>query len=331
MESVDFSVIIPVYNIENYIEECLESVFSQAVLKLEVIIVDDGSTDNSGKICDNFAEKYKNVKIIHQNNRGLAAARNTGLRHATGSYIVFLDGDDVLCPHILKNIQTKKFLKRNTDVLLGNIIDWSVDEEKIKYDIGKFISCQVGSLKTLCEAYAKAGFQLPWPAYQSIYSSAFLANFHLEFDEDIRGAEDCDFFLRMIGVATHFEIISLPLVKYRIHRTGSINNTRSLANVIGQLKTFKSAFYNSKTFKNVKLMQCYFADSFANIIIQVVAITSVDEQNQCYAFITDNRNILKFTSSTLKYNSARILWKLLGLRTGSNILIFFRKLLRKTL
>lgn len=88
------SVIVPVYNVEKYLKRCLESIQRQTIRDLEIILVDDGSTDNSGVICDEAAEKDKRIKVIHQDNRGLSGARNTGMLYATGEYVGFIDSDD---------------------------------------------------------------------------------------------------------------------------------------------------------------------------------------------------------------------------------------------
>ena len=90
------SVIIPVYNVEKYVAECLESVCAQTYRKLEIIIVNDGSTDGSREICSGFIEKDSRIRIIDQENGGLSAARNTGLEAASGNYILFIDSDDVV-------------------------------------------------------------------------------------------------------------------------------------------------------------------------------------------------------------------------------------------
>ena len=90
------SVIIPVYNVEKYIVQCLESVLNQSYKELEVILIDDGSTDRSGEICDFYAKKDGRVRVIHQENGGAARAKNAGLRIATGKYLSFVDSDDYL-------------------------------------------------------------------------------------------------------------------------------------------------------------------------------------------------------------------------------------------
>lgn len=94
------SVIVPVYNVERYLPQCLESILSQSYKQLEVILVDDGSRDSSGAICDDYAKRDDRIVVIHQKNGGAAAAKNTGLRAATGEYLSFVDSDDFLDPDV---------------------------------------------------------------------------------------------------------------------------------------------------------------------------------------------------------------------------------------
>ena len=96
------SIIIPVYNVEQYLEKCLESALCQTYKDIEIILVDDGSTDRSGEMCDRCREKDDRVRVVHKENGGLASARNTGIRMATGKYITFLDSDDCLAPDFIK-------------------------------------------------------------------------------------------------------------------------------------------------------------------------------------------------------------------------------------
>ncbi len=90
------SVIVPVYNVEKYIRNCLDSIINQTYKDLEIILVDDGSTDNSGVICDEYAQKDKRIKVIHKENGGQSTARNVGLKNATGEFIGFVDSDDTI-------------------------------------------------------------------------------------------------------------------------------------------------------------------------------------------------------------------------------------------
>lgn len=88
------SIIVPVYNIEKYLNQCLKSLINQTLKSIEIILIDDGSTDSSGLICDEYSKKYSNIVVIHQKNQGQSCARNAGLRKATGEYVMFVDGDD---------------------------------------------------------------------------------------------------------------------------------------------------------------------------------------------------------------------------------------------
>ena len=90
----EVSMIVPVYQVEKYIAQCIESVLNQTFKDFELILIDDGSKDQSGSICDLYAAKDDRILVIHTENRGAAAARNVGLDHASGRYITFLDGDD---------------------------------------------------------------------------------------------------------------------------------------------------------------------------------------------------------------------------------------------
>ena len=90
-----FTIVVPVYNVEKYLPECVSSVLCQSFEDYEIILVDDGSTDGSGKLCDQYAEKDSRIKVIHQSNQGQAAARNAGIKVAEGDYLLFFDADDL--------------------------------------------------------------------------------------------------------------------------------------------------------------------------------------------------------------------------------------------
>ena len=98
------SVIIPAYNIEDYIGRCLDSIISQTYKNLEIIVVDDGSRDYTGEILDNYAKKDRRIKVIHKENGGVSSARNKGIEAAEGDYIGFIDGDDLIEPEMYKTL-----------------------------------------------------------------------------------------------------------------------------------------------------------------------------------------------------------------------------------
>lgn len=95
------SIIVPVYGVANYLRKCVDSLLVQDITDYEIILVDDGSPDECPQICDEYAEKYDNIRVVHQENAGLSAARNSGIKVATGDYIMFVDSDDYLQPNVL--------------------------------------------------------------------------------------------------------------------------------------------------------------------------------------------------------------------------------------
>ena len=98
------SVIVPVYNVQKYLDQCVESVLKQTYTDFEVILVDDGSTDNSGKMCDDWAQKDDRIKVVHQKNQGLSGARNTGIDTSEGEYLVFVDSDDLIAENMFSTL-----------------------------------------------------------------------------------------------------------------------------------------------------------------------------------------------------------------------------------
>lgn len=110
------SIIIPVYNTENYLRHCLASVLKQIDEDVEVICIDDGSSDNSGFICDEFAEKFNCVKVYHQSNGGVSSARNAALSHVHGTYVAWVDSDDYVADNWYETI--KPVLQRGVELLL---------------------------------------------------------------------------------------------------------------------------------------------------------------------------------------------------------------------
>lgn len=114
------SVLIPVYNVERYLVECLDSVISQSYSNLEIIIVDDGSSDNTPLICDEYAKKDGRIKVIHKNNEGQSVARNLLIDIANGEYLIFVDSDDIVTPNYIENLYfliTKYHCKISVSVL----------------------------------------------------------------------------------------------------------------------------------------------------------------------------------------------------------------------
>lgn len=141
--STKISIIVPVYNVEKYLHECIESILSQTFVEYEVLLVDDGSTDSSGVICDEYAQKDVRIKVLHKKNGGQPSALNYGLDYAQGEYVIFMDSDDYWCDNDILNRLYHKAEQFNLDIIRGEckevdnngttIHNYLVGKDKFKY------------------------------------------------------------------------------------------------------------------------------------------------------------------------------------------------------
>lgn len=146
MKKIDISIIIPVYNVEVYLKECLNSVINQNFQNYEIICVDDASTDNSVKILFEYIEKQDNIKVIrHSENKGLSAARNTGLAYAAGKYIWFIDSDDLILPDSLMELYTIAE-KAQTDIVFFNLVRMYKDTDCRKMCVRNDMQISLGKV-----------------------------------------------------------------------------------------------------------------------------------------------------------------------------------------
>ena len=138
MREMFVSIIVPVYNVEQYLKECIESILAQTWKNFEVILVDDGSTDSSGKICDEYSQKKEFISVIHKKNGGLSSARNAGIDVAQGDYLAFIDSDDVVHPRYLSElvaiVKREKADLAACNFYVGSLCRWKNSSE-VKYDI----------------------------------------------------------------------------------------------------------------------------------------------------------------------------------------------------
>ena len=124
------SIIVPVYNVEKYLEKCVRSILAQTFTDFELILVDDGSPDSSGAMCDQFAEQDQRVKVIHKENGGLSDARNAGIEIATGEYLGFVDSDDYIADDMYELLYTN-IVKEDADLSICGIYDVYEGKEQL--------------------------------------------------------------------------------------------------------------------------------------------------------------------------------------------------------
>lgn len=228
-----FSIIIPVYNVEMYIEECLNSVLNQSFPDYEVVLIDDGSTDNSGKICDQYASEYQCVKVVHQENKGQAQARNLGIAFAKGDYVLFLDGDDYWVSDENLSKLAKLIQKNNAqwDVVAYDGISAYCDKGKVIYSDRhvnhvKENSPEGYSAETFLKNQMKENSSFYWYAWGYAYSKKIFENATLRFPEE-RKYEDVYLMWRILLKAERVAVIPEKFYVYRRNRAGATTKEAS--------------------------------------------------------------------------------------------------------
>lgn len=126
------SVIVPVYNVKKYLPKCVDSIINQTYRNIELVLVDDGSTDGSGELCDSYASRDKRIVVLHNANSGPSATRNSGIKAAAGDYILFVDSDDYISPDLISSV-VKKATESNADIVMFNAESVDENGEHIEY------------------------------------------------------------------------------------------------------------------------------------------------------------------------------------------------------
>lgn len=217
MKEITVSVIIPVYNVEKYLEKCVSSVEAQKLPGVEIILVDDGSKDSSGEICDRLALGDDRIRVIHKENGGLSDARNRGMDLAEGKYLLFLDSDDYLEDQALELLYGMAE-RDGSEIAIGGIIDRYAGSENVQSPEIIEFTCS-GS-----EALGKmlAGNGIPGSACNKLFLRSLLAG-----KSFIKGRtyEDAFFLPEVMPDAEKVSVTTRPTYDY-VHRSGSITTVK---------------------------------------------------------------------------------------------------------
>ena len=216
------SIIIPVYNIENDLHSCIDSILNQDFKDYELLLINDGSNDNSGKICDNYALKDDRIQVYHQENAGVSAARNLGLEKARGEWICFVDGDDALYPNSLSAI-IKETYKTNSEMIVARSFIYEggqLKNERYEFD-GSFLNKTYSGYELIIKKSYKRG-----TVWSCIFKHSFLDKNLFSFPLGLKIGEDSLF---MSLVYLHIQYISFVDQKFYLvnEREGSASRSWS--------------------------------------------------------------------------------------------------------
>ena len=310
-----YSIIVPVYNVEQYLCECVDSILNQETnATMEIILVDDGSSDGSGNICDAYAQKYNTIRVIHGFNQGVSHARNVGIQAARGEYILFIDADDRWKKNLLDVFS--KQIKESPDVVVFGGVRFKGESEYGAQIVSRIIPNGESGPLFLQKLFAIQALPLTvsW-AYG--FRRKFLENNNIRFDESMKVSEDFDFNMACLQRASSVKGTSEILYEYRM-REQSATATISPKKILDNLQC-KAKWY-----------QCYpvsaLADKYVDNVLLIGRLQR-KEARKVTEILCDNKELL---NNTWQKSCAFAVWlfRLFGFYEGARIYMQMKKLIK---
>ena len=227
MNKPKFSIIVPCYNVGQFIDECVDSIEKQTFTDYELILINDGSRDNSLSLCNERAKKNERIRVIDKKNEGLSVTRNKGIKEANGDFIVFVDGDDYIESNSLEEFN--RAIDERTEIVITRLIKDFVDsreyeDERMEDYFSAKNSLQDAVLWVMTETSDT------WPSVKYVVSKSFIEKNNIAFLEGYLH-EDFDWTTRIFAKAKYINACYLPWYHYRMKREGSITNVVSAKHI----------------------------------------------------------------------------------------------------
>lgn len=347
---VKFSVVIPVYNVKNYLSECVNSVLNQTNENYEIVLVDDGSTDGSSELCDKYAKEKLQVRAFHQKNQGVAAARNLGIEHAYGDYIIFVDSDDWIDPKTLEHLEKRIDNGKQIDVIIFSYAKEYGDNSYIKYviednqfsedELSKVVYRRLFGL-TNSELKHPESLEYMSTCWGKAYRKECLQNYKFQNIERIGSFEDGLFNMDVLNEKTTVDYINKPLYHYRYTKNSLSSKYRP------NLKSQWNALFKIIQKKiNENTLPNDYQEAFNNrIALSVLGIGMNEIGNPNLRFFKFNKYIRDYINakqyrnavSTMKLKELPFAWKILmfcckhRLAFGISVILYAARFLKSKL
>lgn len=264
----EVSVIVPVYNAQKYLGKCIESILGQSFTDLELILVEDGSPDDSGKICDDYAKKDSRIKVIHKQNGGVSAARNDGLDAAAGRYVMFVDSDDTIDSHSVKTLYTA-LLESGSDLCaMGVRFVFEKDLNKTEYPLPQTVF-DVSSISEYYQMLSDSKFFGTMCA--KLFKTSVIKEHGIRFNKDFYILEDGAFVSEYLGIISSVSLVSdcfynyLQTEDFSLMKKFNENAVLALENKMSKDVRFVS-FLDEKT-KRVYYFHLF--ETFTRFVVQI--------------------------------------------------------------
>lgn len=322
LENIKLSFIIPVYNVEKYLCECIDSIVNQIKSECEIILINDGSTDSSGKICDEYDKKYSFVKTFHKENTGVADSRNFGLKHAVGKYVAFVDSDDFIAEQAINKI-IDWINEYSADLCFLNAVKWysNSKEEKVDtlFDRDKIFNKESEEVLYYLATMEK----YPGSCWGKLFRREFLLEYNILFPSKRKHGEDLTFVRKVLLNANSFDYLPLIFYKYRQGRKESVTHSINVTSFLELSKFVIESLEECDSFKGKSIKKYESFMSFVGyeygIMLYHYSRLSNDDKKKYYSILKDNSWVMKH-GKTRKIKIIYFLIKVLGIRFIAYIL-----------
>ncbi len=311
------SFIVPVFNVEHYIEDCIKSIICQPGNDFQVILVDDGSTDNSGIICDKYAKLDSRVLSYHKSNGGLSEARNYGIERASGKYLAFVDADDFIGGRAIEIIRGIIENHSNLDVILMEAFKLFPDNRILSLGEGYRTDCINGCSKRVVLNHLAGLNKFPASACSKIVNRNFLIRNNLFFISGLI-SEDVDWSIRLFLSADSFWYSSYRYYFYRQNREGSITNSVNPK----RLWDLLSIIENHSKYKNLNYREYilpFLSYEIAIVILLYSKLSQCSSKKEIAHKVKDLSWVLAY-GRTKKIKFVRLCYLIFGLSVTSSLL-----------
>lgn len=278
MESKKISIIVPVYNAEKYLRQAIESLINQTLKNIEIILVNDGSIDKSKEICEEYLTKDKRIILINKENGGLAEARNSGMKIATGKYIMFLDADDMFeidsCENMYNSIE-----KNKADYVIGNY--QMINEDGTRWDNTAFSMEKYQDFELEKNDFLKSFFVMNSTAWNKIYNAKFLRDNDITFK--VPSPSEDDYFTSMCYIKSNKGFYMSKVMYLYRNCTNSISKNCSLKYFKGINYAYKKIYESFKENNELNYYRYVYAKKNAYLLCQLIdsKLISDDEKIEC--------------------------------------------------
>lgn len=313
------SIIVPIYNVEDYLEVCLDSILNFQSDEIEVLLINDGSTDSSEEICLYFSNHFKNVRYIYQENQGLSEARNTGIRHAQGDYILFVDSDDFINSDVLVVLLSRIELEPDV-IFLQAIKYFGVNQVE---DFGeKYLRDNIfqKSPKEVLDALTQFR-KFPGSAWNKLISRELILKNGLFFKKGLY-SEDLEWSIRLFNVAKSFDAVDdMIYYYYRCNRSGSITNTigfKNIQSLLYLLNTYSQYPFSEEIAKYQYIFLSY------EYLVTLYLTTKLPNLDQGLINDLKRLKLILWKSQRVKYRLIYILLTCIGIKGVSKLLSYWK-------